>query len=114
MLCFIGAGAICTQGITGDKNLLAIALAQGLAWSIAVTATMNISGGHLNPAVTIMFWVYRKIDNDKALFYLISQLLGALVAGMMLMLLFGSNAQEAALGTPHIDRNLLQATATEG
>jgi aquaporin Z len=114
MLCYIGAGAICTDHVSGGAvGLVGIAIAHGLALSIGVTATMNISGGHLNPAVTIMFWVYKKIENDKALFYVASQLLGALIAGALLMLLFGSQAQEAHLGTPHISKNI-QATATEG
>jgi len=113
MLVFLGAGAVCTQGITGDIGLLGIAIAHGLALSIGVTATMNISGGHLNPAVTIMFWVYKKIESDKALFHVIAQLLGAVIAGGLLMLLFGSNAQDVQLGTPSISKHI-QQTATEG
>lgn len=114
-LCFIGAGAICTTKMaSGDENagLLGVAIAHGLALSVAVTATMNISGGHLNPAVTIMLWVYKKIDNDRALFYIVAQLLGALIAGGLLMLLFGEHAQEARLGTPHINDKILTMTAT--
>jgi MIP family channel proteins len=117
MLCFIGAGAICAWNITsGDDNagLLGIAIAHGLALSVATTVTMNISGGHLNPAITIMLWVYKKIDNDKALFYIIAQLLGALIAGGLLMLLFGEHAQGARLGTPHINDKVLTTTATGG
>jgi aquaporin Z len=115
MLCFIGAGAICARGVAqagDDAGLLGVAIAHGLALAIGVTATMNISGGHLNPAVTIMFWVYKKIDNDKALFYILAQLVGALIAGALLMLLFGSSAQGVRLGTPHIDEKILTTTAS--
>jgi glycerol uptake facilitator-like aquaporin len=41
-----------------------------------VTATMHISGGHVNPAVTIGQLVARKIDGANALLYSGSQLLG--------------------------------------
>jgi MIP family channel proteins len=115
MLCFIGAGAICTDGWTGGSvGLLGTAIAYGLALAVGVTATMNISGGHLNPAITIMFWVYKKIDNDKALFYILSQLLGALIAGAMLMLLFASSGGSTHLGTPHIATDVLTTTSTGG
>ena len=51
MLCFIGAGAIVSDAAFDGIGLLAIAVAHGLALSIAVSATMNVSGGHINPAV---------------------------------------------------------------
>ena len=53
-LCFIGAGAICTDALTkGQVGLIGIAMAHGLVLSIAVSSTMAISGGQLNPAVTL-------------------------------------------------------------
>jgi aquaporin Z len=109
MLCFIGAGAICAQGESGHS--LTIAVANGLALSVAASATMYLSGAHLNPAITIMFWVYRKIDNDKAFFYVVAQLLGAMIAGMFLTLLFGSSAMETKLGTPYIPADAIRANA---
>ncbi|MCI0657967.1 MAG: aquaporin, partial [Acidobacteria bacterium] len=53
-LVFIGAGCICLNEYTGHGlGLLGIAIAQGLILSVAVTATAAISGGHLNPAITL-------------------------------------------------------------
>src|SRR2546426_12131458 len=50
-LCFIGAGAICTDALTkGQVGLIGIAMAHGLVLSIAVSSTMAISGGQPNPA----------------------------------------------------------------
>jgi aquaporin Z len=115
-LCFIGAGAICTNellksyGMQGS-GLVGVAIAHGLALAIGVTATMAISGGHLNPAVTITMWVYKRIDTDKALFYILFQLLGAVFAGGLIALLFQGQtavAAEARFGAPHIDTTLLQ------
>jgi aquaporin Z len=107
-LTFIGAGAICTNAVTqpaGAVGLVGIAMAHGLALAIAVTATMNISGGHINPAVTVTMWTFKKIDTGKALAYLGFQFLGALIAGGLLTLIFGVTdaATTASLGTPHTD-----------
>src|SRR5438270_902720 len=80
-LCFIGGGVICTDYVTKAVSLPGIAMAHGIILAVAVTATMSISGGQLNPAITICLWVFRKIDTDKAIGYVISQLLGGAVAG---------------------------------
>lgn len=91
ILTFIGAGSIiATQGNT----LIVIALAHGIALSIAVSAAMNISGGHINPAVTIGMLVTGRISGQHAIVYIISQLIGAIVAGYLLMSVFPN-----ALGT---------------
>ena len=50
-------------------GLLGIAVAHGLALAIAVTAAMNVSGGHINPAVTIALWMYKRITGDRAIAY---------------------------------------------
>lgn len=115
-LCFIGAGAICSNAITqGQLGLVGVALAHGLILSIVVTATMNISGGHINPAVTITMWVYKKMDGDKAFAYVVAQLLGALVAGGFIILIFGTkgDAANAGFGTPHINTEILKVTTQE-
>lgn len=103
--CFIGAGAICTNVLTnGAVGLAGIAIAHGLILSIVVTATMNISGGHINPAVTITMWVYKKIETDRMLFYVASQLIGGIIAGGLLTAIFGNTKAmtEGHLGTPHL------------
>ena len=63
-LIFIGVGAIAADNITGGKvGLTGIALAHGLAIGVMASATAAVSGGHLNPAVTISLWSARKIDS---------------------------------------------------
>lgn len=106
MLCFIGAGSIVTNALVDGVGLLAIAVAHGLALSIAVSATMNVSGGHINPAVTVAMLVTGRIDAASAVAYIVAQLAGATIAGGALLVTFqglpgGAEAiASTGLGTP--------------
>ena len=68
-LTFIGAGSIMMGG-----DLLTVALAHGVVLAIVVTATMNISGAHINPAVTISMMVVKKMDNSINSIYILSKI----------------------------------------
>ncbi len=85
MLTFIGGGAMIVNGYTSNSlGINGVAAAHGLALAIAVTATMSISGGHINPAITIGLWSVGRIDAKKAGLYVVAQLLGAVVAARLL------------------------------
>jgi len=107
-LVFIGAGAVCAdsylinvQGAFGGIGLLGIALAHGLVLAIAVSATGHISGGHINPAVTAGFLVTGRITRTLGVFYMLSQLVGAIIASLLLKAIFPESAwQPVNLGTP--------------
>lgn len=122
MLCFIGAGAIVTNELADGIGLLAVAVAHGLALSIAVSATMNVSGGHINPAVTVAMLATGRIGAPPAAAYIIAQLVGATVAGLAVQVIFsglpGGAAAIAAtgLGTPAPGDGISAGTAllTEG
>lgn len=95
MLVFIGGGAIILNAYRdGSLGLMGIAAAHGLALAIAVTATMNVSGGHINPAVTVGLWSIGRIDARKAGLYVLAQLLGAVAAALVLKGLFPAGAGE--------------------
>ena len=79
-LTFIGAGAIWVTG----HDLLAVAAAHGIILAVMVTATMNISGAHINPAVTIGFMATKRITPKLGGMYIAAQLAGALLAGGIL------------------------------
>jgi glycerol uptake facilitator-like aquaporin len=55
-------------------------LAAGAALALAILMTANISGGHINPAVTIAMAVAGKIDVNEIIPYVLAQILGGLVA----------------------------------
>jgi MIP family channel proteins len=105
-LCFIGAGSILLDHHMGDSGfgLVGIALAHGLALSIAVSATMNISGGHINPAVTVTMLVCGNIKFHEAISYIVAQLVGGSIAGFFLLLIYNKFSPESIdathLGTP--------------
>jgi aquaporin Z len=83
-LIFIGGGA----GIVSGQNIVAVALANGLAIGIMVTNLGHISGGHFNPAITLGFVATRRITLPLAGAYWISQFAGAIVAAAILRGLF--------------------------
>src|SRR6266849_9622542 len=88
-LIFFGAGSICAEQFlhgTGGPGLLGIALAHGLAIGLMVTAMGHISGGHFNPAVSIGFWVTRRISTLDIILYWAAQLAGAIAAAYLLKL----------------------------
>ena len=100
-LVFIGAGTILADNASGGQvGLLGIALAHGLVLMAMVYATGHVSGGHINPAVTIGLLAGRQIKPKKALFYIFSQVCGALLAGFFLSIIFPSAPGSLHLGAP--------------
>lgn len=101
-LIFVGVGAIAGDFLNGGQTgLVGIALAHGLAIGVMVSATMAISGGHINPAVTIGFLCTKKIDLAGAANYIIAQCLGAIVAMLLLKACLPSTALVSVnMGTP--------------
>jgi aquaporin TIP len=103
-LVFFGAGAVIANVFPGaNYGLIGIALVHAIVLSVMVSATMNISGGHLNPAVTISLLVARRTDAQSAIAYIIAQLIGAVLAALALKMLLPSQVVRGALvGTPSI------------
>lgn len=97
-LVFVGGAAIMST-LASERTiaLLVVAIAHGLILSVAVTATMRISG-HLNPAVTIGFLVARRIEPVMAGVYIVAQLLGAMIAAYALKMTFPALMFDAARG----------------
>ncbi len=104
-LIFIGAGSIIANQLSGGKvGLVGIALAHGLAIATMVAATGHLSGGHLNPAVTWGFMVTRRLPVGVGVAYILAQLAGASIGGLLLTASFPEAARQAAhLGTPMLD-----------
>jgi MIP family channel proteins len=107
-LVLAGAGCICADqyfraNSQTNVGLLGIASASGLAMGVMVSAVGHVSGGHFNPAITVGFWVTRRLGTMKALFYWIAQLLGALAAAFLLITVIPESVwRPVALGTPDL------------
>ena len=99
-LIFVGIGAIKTAG----NDVLAVALAHGLTIAAFVSATLHISGGQLNPAVTFGLVCGGHMKWPNALRYLAAQCLGGISAAWICLGLFGRDV--VITGTPQLAINL--------
>src|SRR3989475_1561548 len=82
---FLGAGSVVMNAHTaGALGATGVALAHGVGMAIIVSMTMNISGGHINPAVTAALWLADKVNGRTALSYVVAQLVGALVGAALM------------------------------
>lgn len=102
-LCFAGISAILsnTSAVGGTSGLLGIALAHGLALSVAVNVFGGESGAHFNPAVTSGFLVTGRITPRLAGAYVIAQLAGATTAAGFCRVIFPAESVTATtLGLP--------------
>ncbi len=95
-LIFVGIGAIKTAG----HDVLAVALAHGLTIAAFVSATMHISGGQLNPAVTLGVLCSGHMTLGAAIRYWIAQLSGGIAAAFVCLSLF--NRDVVVTGTPQL------------
>lgn len=91
-LVFAGTGAIVINEVAnGSVTHVGIALTFGLVVLAMIYTFGDVSGAHLNPAVTIGFWVARRLDGARVLPYIVSQCVGALMASALLRILFPEN-----------------------
>lgn len=91
-LVFCGTGAIIiNQESNGAITHSGIAVTFGLIVAAMIYTLGDISGAHLNPAVTLAFWVVKIFPTNEIFPYLLSQTSGAIMASTTLHLLFPNN-----------------------
>ena len=107
-LVFFGTAAVVMESFPpAHYGLMGIALVHAVVLSVAITATMAISGGHLNPAVTIGLWSTRRISAQDSFVYIASQLAGALLAAVAVRSMFPAGVAKFVLwGTPTISTSI--------
>jgi MIP family channel proteins len=112
-LIFIGCGAVIASSLPGAGfGLLGIALAHALVLGVMVTATMNISGAHINPAVTIGMMLIRRISPRDGVAYIVAQLAGAVLGAYTLKLVIpGGILALGTMGTPALANAMSFPTA---
>jgi len=113
---FMGTGLLVsrqkdkTTGGDLGAGLVSISLGFGIALSTMIYTVANISGGHLNPAVTIGLLVIRQIELFKAIGYVACQILGGIGGTALMYLVMPDNVTEAA----HFGATQLQGGVTPG
>lgn len=110
VLMMIGPGSA-ILAIAGLGTTMGVALAFGFALMAMAYAIGHISGCHINPAVTLSFLVAKKLTIQKAVYYWVAQLLGAVLGGLLLFIVsdagdndhtgvFASNGWGDTIGSP--------------
>jgi len=92
-LVFAGTGAIIINDVSGGAvTHVGIAATFGLIVMAMIYTVGDVSGAHLNPAVTLGFWLARRLPGRCAMGYVASQIAGGFVASLLLWSMFGNRA----------------------
>src|SRR5437588_4269305 len=92
-LVFAGTGAVVVNDVSGGTvTHVGIATTFGLVVMAMIYAVGDVSGAHLNPAVTLGFWLARRLPAREVLPYIAAQTFGAFAASAALLAMFGNRA----------------------
>jgi glycerol uptake facilitator-like aquaporin len=118
MLVYVSAGVVCVNHMTcpsgqepgtasmlgHQPGLVGVALAQGLILAAALAVTAPLSGGFLNPAITLVLWVFNRLSSARMAWLIGAQAVGAVLAGFCLSKTFAEPVlRDARVGTPHLN-----------
>ena len=96
-LVFCGPGAVIMNDVSGGTvTHVGIAITFGLIVMAMIYSIGEISGAHINPAVTIAFWASGRFEKKEVLPYITAQIIGALLASAVLYLLFPLHENQGA------------------
>ena len=88
-LVFIGTGAVCVDEMTGGEiSHFGVSFAFGIVVLTMIYSIGEVSGAHINPAVTLAFWIARRFEGRDVFPYIVSQCLGAVAASGVLAIMF--------------------------
>ncbi|HUN40863.1 MAG TPA: aquaporin [Acetobacteraceae bacterium] len=108
-LIFVGAG---TATALGAGHITAVAIAHGMTIMVFATAFGDVSGCHINPAVTIGLAAAGKFPRSRVVPYIAVQLLGGIAAAFLLRGIFGGPVN--SLGATLIDTHRISVLAGFG
>ncbi len=107
-LVLFSAGLVCINEMTTQPShqpgVFGIALGQGLIVAALLALTAPVTGGYLNPAITLALWVFNKIETSRAVWLIVAQFVGGVLASVCLFYTFELNLlKEVRFGAPHMD-----------
>ena len=85
VLVFSGTAAVAADFLTGSVTPLGVALCFGLAVAAVIYAVGDVSGAHINPAVSFAFWLAGRLPGRAAAAFAASQCTGAVLASTLLL-----------------------------
>lgn len=88
LLVFIGTGSVVFHDLIAPIGVLGIAVAFGLAVALGVKLVGTISGAHMNPAVSLSFFLNKQLTRVELITFITVQCLGAILASISLQFLF--------------------------
>ena len=88
ILVFSGTGAIVINELYGSVTHLGVGLTFGLVVMVIIYSIGEISGAHINPAVSIALWVAKRLDGKEVFPYILFPLRGAFFASFTIKMLF--------------------------
>lgn len=110
---FFGIGCLSALKVAGASlGLWEICIIWGLGISLAVYLTSGISGGHLNPAVTVALWLFACFPGRKVFPYIVSQVAGAFGGAVLAYVLYSTMFTEFE-SAHHIARGSVEPAAGE-
>lgn len=111
VLVFFGCGTACVIGCDVTGGYLATAVAFGLVIVAMAYSIGNISGCHINPAVTLGLFIANKISLKDSVSYWVSQFIGGIIGGGLLLIFF---PKSSGLGTNGLyDGNIVKSLLIE-
>lgn len=88
-LVFAATGVVIVNDLAGGAiTHTGIAITTGLVVMAVIYSVGDVSGSHINPAVTVGFWLAGRFPGYRVVQYVVSQCLGAIAASLLLLYLF--------------------------
>jgi aquaporin Z len=112
ILVFVGSMTILAAVAMDASVLIVVPFGFGLGLLAAIQAAGHVSGGHFNPAVTVGALLDRRIDATNAAGYIVAQVVGAMAASLVVMIL-SSQLDVASTANGYPDGTMVQALALE-
>jgi glycerol uptake facilitator-like aquaporin len=108
----VGSGIMAERlaGGNGAIALLCNTLPTAAMLAVLITALAPLSGAHLNPAVSLVFWLRRELSAQAMVFYIVAQIAGAILGVIVAHAMFGHDLLQVS-GT---DRSGLAQAFSEG